>query len=142
MTGSIKCGSPKITAAYKPAWDNISIFIAALCMVHCIALPLLLTTLPLWGFEVLENPWIELATVITAFLAGGWAIYRGYRRFHKRLSIVVLFFAGLSLLTVANFLHGEVMEMLLKGAGAVLVIIAHVLNWRRCRPCSMDNPVG
>jgi uncharacterized membrane protein len=117
---------------YRSGLDSISIFIASLCIVHCIVLPVFLTTLPLWGFEVLENTFIEIATVLTALLAGGWAIFRGYREYHKSLSIVILFVAGLGSMTAANFLNDEALEMLLKGMGAIVVVAAHIWTRRKC----------
>jgi hypothetical protein len=106
-------------------------------MVHCLVLPLFLTTLPIWGFEVLENVYVEMATTITAFLIGGWAIVNGYRKHHKNLFIVGLFTSGLLLMLVAGLRDDEIWEILLKGIGAVFVILAHVRNWRQCRACAV-----
>jgi drug/metabolite transporter (DMT)-like permease len=119
--------------SYKSRLDTIGIFVASLCILHCIALPLLLTTVPLWGFELLENMYIEIATLLTAFFAGGWAIFRGYKKIHRNISIPLLFISGLMLMVVADFLGNEFLEMPVKGIGAVLVITAHVTNWRKCR---------
>jgi hypothetical protein len=120
---------------YKSRFDSISIFVSALCVIHCILLPIFLTTLPLWGFEVMENIWIESGTILISLVAGGWAIWRGYVKHHQRLFIPLLFIAGLSLMITANLIKNEKAEMVLKGAGALLVIVAHVVNWRVCRRC-------
>jgi hypothetical protein len=120
---------------YKPSLDRISMVVSALCVVHCIVLPLFLTTLPLWGMEVLENPFIETATVLVTLLAGGWAIGRGYIKFHQHLTAPVLFLLGLPLMIMANYVSSESVEMLLKGSGAVLIISAHITNWKQCRLC-------
>lgn len=111
--------------------DFVGITVSVLCAVHCIALPILFSTLPLWGFEVLENGYIEFASVLLTLVAGGEAIRKGYTRVHRSVSVVVLFLGGVALMTLANFMDGAVVEMMLKGSGALFVIGAHVRNWRR-----------
>lgn len=119
--------------SYKSRLDTIGILVAFLCILHCIALPLLLTSATLWGFELMENIYIEIAAVLIAFFAGGWAIFKGYKKFHRDLSIIILFTSGLVLLIAADLLNHELLEMLTKGVGAVLVITAHLINWRKCK---------
>jgi hypothetical protein len=120
---------------YKSYLDSISIGISALCVVHCIVLPIFLSTLPLWGVEVLENSAIEAITILSTLLAGGWAIGKGYWKYHQHLFIPVLFTAGLFSMMSANFMQTEVLEMLLKGSGAILIVSAHVVNWKKCSAC-------
>ena len=127
--------SLSIMKVYKSYLDNISIGISALCVVHCIILPIFLSTLPLWGVEVLENPAIELITVLSTLLAGGWAIGKGYWKYHQHLFIPMLFITGLFSMTVANFMQSEALEMLLKGFGAILIVSAHISNWKKCSAC-------
>lgn len=116
--------------------DFFSIAVSLLCVVHCIGLPILFSTLPLWGMEVLENRFIELASILLTLLAGGEAIRKGYVRYHRSVYIVVVFLLGFSLMTVANFVDAPVWEMLLKGSGALFVIGAHLTNWKKCRACT------
>jgi hypothetical protein len=123
--------------AYKSGLDRIGILVASACFLHCIVLPVFLTTLPVWGVEVLENRYIEIATILLTLVAGGWAILRGFRKHHGNVSLLLLFSTGISSLAVASLVSSEVAERLLKTAGALLVVMAHVQNWRKCRKCTV-----
>ncbi len=129
MTGDLK------NAAYKSRLDRISATFSFLCLVHCIVLPVFVTTLPLFGVELVENIYVDAGTVLTAFFVGGLAVWRGYKRHHHRLLIVWLFISGIVLMLTASFIKSEWIEIILKLVGAGLVISAHVLNWRSCRNC-------
>jgi NADH:ubiquinone oxidoreductase subunit H len=120
---------------YKLNLDFFSIAVSVLCAVHCIMLPIVFSTLPLWGMEVLENRYIELGSVLLTLLAGGEAIRKGYMRCHRSLSVVVLFLGGFALMTLANFVEAPAGEMLMKGAGALFVVSAHLTNWVKCKAC-------
>jgi hypothetical protein len=124
----------KVRKTYKPGLDKIGITVALVCMLHCILLPVLLTTLPYVEYAFLENLYIELATIGLALLVGGWAVWTGYRRYHYNGFILLLFILGIALMAGAGFLKKEIYEMAGKGLAAMLVITAHVLNWKAgCR---------
>jgi cation transport ATPase len=122
---------------YKARLDKISIAVALACMLHCVLVPVLLTTLPLWGVEILENVYIELATIAIALVAGGWAVWTGYRKYHRKLFIPLLFTAGITLMAATTFFEHESIETIGKSMAALLVIIAQVLNWRASHRCNI-----
>ena len=123
---------------YKSRFDAISSFVALLCLVHCVLLPLFVTTLPLWGFELLENPMIEAGTVLLSLLVGGYAIRRSFTKCHRNGWVVGIFFVGLLTMVWGNFVSST-SEGNVKLAGACLVIIAHIQNWRLSRRCSSHS---
>ena len=122
---------------YKAKFDKVSIAVSLACMVHCIALPMLLTTLPFFGIEILENLFIELATIFVAVAIGGWSVWNGYQKHHRRPGIPILFLTGICVMSSANFLQMEKLEMVGKGMGAALLIAAHILNWKQSQQCSV-----
>lgn len=126
---------PMNKKTYKLNLDFFSIAVSVLCAVHCILLPIIFSTLPLWGMEVLENRYIEMGSVFLTLLAGGEAIRKGYIRCHRSLSIVILFLLGFALMTLANFVEVPAGEMLMKGAGALFVVSAHIKNWIKRKAC-------
>lgn len=120
---------------YKSYLDSISISVSVLCVVHCIVLPIFLTTLSLWDIELLENSYIELLTILCTLVAGGWAIGKGFTKYHQQLAVPVLFVLGIIPMIIANYVEGELLEMILKGCGAVFIISAHITNWKKCSAC-------
>lgn len=124
-------------SAYQQKWDMISIGASLACMVHCVLLPVLFTTLPLFGIEILENIWLELLTIAVSMAVGGWALWKGYRHTHGRAVVLAWFAAGMLLMIAGNFTGGGPWEMAAKLAGAVLIITAHIRNWKWSRNCNV-----
>ncbi|PSL23766.1 MerC domain-containing protein [Chitinophaga ginsengisoli] len=121
--------------AYQVKWDAIGIGASLACAVHCVLLPVIFTTFSLFGVEILENVFLEVLTVLVSMTAGGWAIWRGYIRLHRQKAVLVYFATGLLLMVAGNFVSAVSLEMGLKIIGAILVITAHIKNWRGCRDC-------
>lgn len=115
------------------AADWISLSASMICMVHCVALPLLLAVLPLLSADALESIWLEAGTLLVSLLAGGYAIWTGFRK--KLLSAYWLwvFVISLLLMASANLIAQGEYEMTLKFIGAIGVTAAHVTNIRNRR---------
>jgi len=126
----------KIILKNSSLLDKISIGASAACAVHCVLLPLVFTTLPFLGIELMENIFLELATTGISLLIGGWAIWKGYKKHHRNKLILMLFIMGIVLLVTGNLFHAESIEMSLKFSGATLLITAHIYNWQKSRLCS------
>jgi hypothetical protein len=128
-------GSHKDKAEIHPAlqlFDAFGIFASAICMVHCLAMPLIMASLPF------AMPWLGHDNV--HYLLAGWvllfcvaAIIPGYLK-HRHLSVLITMLVGLSLVLIATFcLHlglPESWEIPMITVGNLLVISAH---WRNRR---------
>jgi hypothetical protein len=125
--------------SYEIKWDAIGIGASLACAVHCVLLPVIFTTLTLFGVDILENMFLEIVTVLVSMGAGGWAIWRGYRRLHRQKAVLLYFAIGLLMMVSGNFIEAAPLEMGLKILGAVLMITAHVKNWRGCRGCEVHS---
>ncbi len=123
--------------ANKSILDRIGIGASLACAVHCILFPLLFTTLPLFGFEVMHNWKIEVLLIFVSFVIGNWALYHGYKKHHHRFWILPAFLIGLSLVIAGNFMIKEWLDMLLKFFGAGLIIVAHIFNLKYNKRCSI-----
>jgi hypothetical protein len=113
-------------------WDGAGVVLSGLCLVHCIAVPLALSGLSLWGVSHLIHWGLAWMLVPVAVLAA----VPGYRA-HRRPSVLVLFGLGLIAILGALFwepLLGPSRHMTMTMGGGVLLIGAHALNWhsRRC----------
>jgi hypothetical protein len=128
-------------STYRTTGDIISIGASVLCAVHCVLLPMLVSTLPLFGIEILENIWLEISTIMLSALAGGWAIWNGYKKFHRSSKWVWWFCMGFMSMLAGNFLQVEWQEMLMKSAGAIGIVIAHIGNLRYSKHHRCVNPL-
>ncbi|WP_295117853.1 MerC domain-containing protein [uncultured Chitinophaga sp.] len=124
-----------LRSTYQQKWDMISIGASLACAVHCVLLPVLFTTLPLFGIEILENIYLEVLTILVSLLIGGRALWKGYRQVHGRVYMLAWFGTGMLMMVAGNFVHGSTFEIVAKLGGATLVIMAHVRNWQRSRQC-------
>lgn len=118
--------------------DKIGIGASLLCAIHCAALPVLFTTLPLLGVELLENEEIELGFILFSVVVGSVALYNSYTKHHGKKLPFILFIIGISLLFFANFFLASG-ETIVKMIGAAAIIWAHALNWQGCRQCERCN---
>ncbi|HET6995158.1 MAG TPA: MerC domain-containing protein [Chitinophagaceae bacterium] len=112
-------------------WDAWGITTSLACAVHCALLPLFLTSLPLFGINIIHNIFFESGMVLLAFCIGSYSLYHGYRRHHHSFLPLVLFASGIALLVLKLLLPA--FETWLLIPAVILIIAAHVLNYRSCR---------
>jgi len=111
--------------------DMLGIGTSVACAVHCALLPLFLTSIPLFGINIIHNTAFEIGMIVLAFGIGAFSLHHGYRKHHHSFLPLVLFTNGIILLTLKQFFI-EFQYWLLIPAVA-LIIIAHLLNFRFCR---------
>jgi hypothetical protein len=115
----------------KFSWDALGIFASLLCLVHCLAVPVVVLLLPSLGAQVLHNDCTHylLAFFVTLFCLT--AVVPGYLR-HSDKRVLGGMMVGLALVLFATFastfMLGESWEMPLITAGNLLVVGAHVHN--------------
>jgi len=135
-------GSRPFTAAV----DRVGVWASALCFVHCVATPVVLSLSAVSAHFLPseEHTHRVMAVLVTAL--GAAALVGGYRR-HKRRSILVLMIAGLALIfTGAWFgdcLPNHWAEVGITLAGSCLMIAAHRRNHTFCQRCvRCDDTAG
>ncbi len=115
----------------KMNWDALGITTSVACAIHCAILPLFVSALPLFGVNIIHNVAFEAGMVLLAFCIGAYSLYHGFRKHHHNKVPLLLFSAGIILLTIKLFfVHYE--EWLLIPAVA-LIVSAHFFNFRFCR---------
>ena len=112
-------------------WDVMGIAVSLLCGLHCVALPLFFSGFGLFGSSVLHNPWLEGATVLGSFVFGIAAFYKGCFLLHKNKLPLLLFTVGFGMLLSAQVYEQNAIYLI--PAATLLMITAHVLNYRKCR---------
>lgn len=112
-------------------FGKISIAASCACALHCVLLPLVFTTLPLFGIEVIENSFLELSIISISLAVGGWAVWKGYKKHHRKV-VPVLFSNGITLMIIGKLVALKNIEVFIILLGAVVLVAAHIYNWRKC----------
>ena len=109
-------------------WDAVGIATSVACAVHCALLPLFLTSLPLFGINIIENTGFEYLMVALAFGVGSYALYHGKKKHHHRWLPLVIFSVGILLLFAKLAWHEWRIILLIPAVGCI--VAAHYLNYR------------
>ena len=113
--------------------DGVGVGMSMLCLVHCLALPLLVAALPLIAASVVTSEsfhvWMLVAIVPTSVLALG----SGFRK-HRQAMLFLPGVAGLCLIAAGAFGPALIgmppwLDTALTVFGGLLLATAHVLNY-------------
>lgn len=108
-----------------------------LCLVHCLAMPLLIAALPALGQVLPVSERFHLWVLAFAIPASGAALLVGRNR-HGVQWPLALGAGGLLLLAIGALVLGEgAGETSATVAGSLLLAMAHIANWRLRRSCAM-----
>jgi hypothetical protein len=116
---------------YRINWDWLGISASVICAIHCALLPLLLTSLPLFGVNIIHHLGFELGMIALALIIGSYSMYHGYKKHHHRLTPWLLFLLGGGFLVLKQLFPDY--QLLLLVPAVALIIYAHLLNVRSCR---------
>jgi len=118
--------------------DYIGIGLSLLCLIHCLAFPVLISFAPamlrgLPGDDVTHRS-LAVAIAFVGFLA-----FRSGYRVHRRRWVLAGFVTGLLLVSVAAILGDAVItgygEAAITVSGSLLLVTAHLVNRSFCRSC-------
>ncbi len=115
--------------------DRFGITASALCAVHCAVMPLVVTSLPLWGLAFLAESWVEGMVIGLSMAVAGLSLGISYYRHHKNVRPAGLLLAGFLLIGAAHYVQ-PALEQLLLPLGGVCIAFAHMINLRLTRPCT------
>jgi len=125
-------------AKYKLFWDKLGMTMSAVCLVHCLMLPVAIVALPLVAAQWLQASGFHgvmvfiLAPVVVLAAVSGL-------RMHRRMGVAGAMVAGMFLLSTAAFAGESWLtrewEVVLTVAGGAILIIAHAANLILCRTC-------
>ena len=117
--------------------DKAGVVASFLCAIHCAAMPLVVTLLPLLGLSFLASEPVEWALLGASATLGSLSLCLGFRQHRSRLVFMVLGVA-LALLVAGRIFHehhfgiwGPVLMVL----GGFTMMGAHLLNHRLCHSC-------
>ena len=117
--------------------DGLAICLSGLCIIHCLALPIAASLMPIFG-SLAENEWIHKALVIATPFVIGAALYRSCPG-RDRVTFLAIAVTGVVLLFAAAFVHElHDYETPLTVIGALILAGAHVFRWRCHASCTSE----
>jgi len=123
-------------------FDRIAIALSAVCLVHCLAVPVLVAVLPIAAITFGENQhfhglmlWLVVPTSVAGFTMG--------YRLHRRAPIVGTGAVGVVILAAAaiygHSVWAEGLEVAVSVVGSLILGSAHWLNFRAVRRCHLHG---
>lgn len=116
---------------FKINWDALGIATSVACAIHCAVLPLLLSSLPIFGINIVENVPFEYFMILLAAVIGVNSLVHGYRLHHHKIGPMLIFGTGILLLLAKQRWHGLQLWFLVPAVAAI--IYAHLRNYQLCR---------
>ena len=125
--GKTMVASSQANSVREAAWDGVGMAASCLCLIHCLAFPLLIAALPTLASVVGEGEAFHFAILAIAIPSSFIALWLGRAR-HRALWPIGLGAIGLIVLTLASleFLP----EIPATVTGSLMLVTAHIANWR------------
>lgn len=114
-------------------WDRLGIVGSAICVLHCIATPLVVGALSAAGLGFIGGELLHKLLALPLLVIALLAFWPGYRN-HGNKKILSFGVLGVMALLVAVFvlepIHAHTMATGTTVAGSIILIGAHGANWR------------
>ena len=122
----------------KINWDAMGIGTSIACAIHCAVLPIMLSSLPILGINIIHNLFFEWGMIALAFAVGSYSLFHGYVKHHRSFIPVIIFSVGFIFLVLKQFFPQY--EYLFLTIAVVLIISAHYYNYRLCHQSKCSSP--
>ncbi|MBN8698594.1 MAG: MerC domain-containing protein [Chitinophagales bacterium] len=123
----------------KMNWDAVGISTSVLCAIHCALLPILVTTLPVFGVNIIHNGFFEWGMIALAFAIGSYSLFHGFIKHHRSFLPVAIFSIGFLFLVLKQFYDGR-LSLLFLFIAVACIISAHFYNYRLCHRSKCNSP--
>ena len=132
--------SPTFATAGTREWaDRLGAWTSALCVVHCLLTPVLLSFSAVLAHLLPAEESVHRSLALLVAFFGAVALIAGFRR-HRRALVLLMMILGLSCIAGAAWFgdklpsHG--VEVLITFLGSGFMIGAHRLNHTFCKACA------
>jgi hypothetical protein len=117
--------------------DKTGAGLSWLCAAHCLAMPFLVSFLPLLGISFLANAGVEYAFIGFSVAIALISLLPAYFKQHRRIRTLLLFISGICFIVFADILFEESFfgKIIFVSVGAICITAAHFINRRLCRNC-------
>ncbi len=114
--------------SFKINWDAIGVSASLACAVHCAILPLIISSLPLFGVNIINNTSFEIFMIAFAFCVGFFSLYHGWKKHHHQIEPLLIFSIGIIFLFAKQIWYQWEFWFLIPAV--FLIVTAHYLNYR------------
>lgn len=129
---------PRAPMPHSKYIDQIAIALSAVCIVHCLAVPVLVAVLPIAAVTFAAGShfhelmlWVVVPTSLAGFVFGV--------RVHRRFGIALVGVVGMSLVAIAALIGHEAWvhwaELGVSILGSLILAAAHWQNFKQVRLC-------
>lgn len=112
--------------------DKAGMWTSAVCVIHCIALPVLITASAYSSLVFLSDPRVENIIFGASALLGTCSLFPSYFKHHRKILPILVLLSGFLLIGLSRFTV-NVNEPVLVSLGAASVASAHFFNFRLCK---------
>ncbi len=118
-------------------WDKTGITVSWVCAAHCLAMPFIISFLPLLGISFLAHEGIEYVIIGFSIVVALITLLPAYFRQHRKIRTLLLYVSGICFVIFADMLFEESLsaKIIFVLIGAGLVSSAHFINRILCRNC-------
>jgi hypothetical protein len=117
----------------QPSLDTTGFWASAICAVHCVAVPVLLSFTAFSSLAFLEDASVEYTILSLSIIIGVASLLPSYFRHHRKLNALLILFIGFMLIGLSRFTEVDLFESMLTSGGAATVASAHVVNFKLCK---------
>jgi uncharacterized membrane protein YfcA len=118
--------------------DRLGIIASALCFVHCIMTPVVLSLSAVWAHYLPSEEGFHRVLAMIVAAVGCFAIVNGYRK-HRHFRVLSLMSGGLLFIFAGAYLGdrlpSHIAEVAVTMTGSSLMITAHLINHTFCKNC-------
>jgi len=124
--------------AIKLNWDAMGVVTSVACAIHCAILPVIMSSLPIFGINIIHNSMFEWGMIGFAFLVGSYALFHGFLKHHRSLVPVLIFTFGFIFLILKQFFEST--ELWFLFVAVCSIVSAHFYNYRLCHRSKCSSP--
>ena len=124
----------------KINWDALGVATSLACAIHCAVLPIVISSLPILGINIIHNAFFEWSMILIAFFVGVYSLRHGYFKHHRSFLPVAIFSVGFLFLVLKQFFPAA--EFIFLFFAVSLILTAHFTNYRMCHKVKCSTPAN
>jgi hypothetical protein len=124
-------------------WDKTGAAVSWVCAVHCLAIPLIVSSFPLLGLSFLAGEAVEYVFIGLSVVIAAVSLLPAYFKSHRKIRAVLLFTSGIGFMIFSDILFEDDLtgKIVFVSVGAICITLAHFINRHLCKTCrNCDEP--